>query len=408
MKKILFTLFPIFAFSQQTPINIDNLRKHVTFLASDDLRGRGTGTEDERRAAIYIATEFQKAGLTPKGDNGTYYQTFLTKTTELGSMTPPAGANNVVGFLDNGASRTLIIGAHYDHLGMGLQAGSLEPNPQGKLHNGADDNASGVAGVLELARVFAGNEVKEKQNLLFICFSGEELGLNGSRFYANNPTVSLENTDAMINMDMIGRFEPTKGLTIGGLATSPVWNGIVNAATQSLGVKFRADSAGTGGSDHTSFYVKNLPVLFFFTGVHTDYHKTSDDIEKINFEGEALILNLVADIVKRTNETTEKIQFRQYTDPHAANNARMSFKVTMGLLLDYSFDGPGIKVDGVVANRPAEKSGIKAGDTILTLGEYKIGNVQEYMEALGKFEKGQTVDAQLIRDQKLTKTKVTF
>ena len=407
MKKLLLILLPAFAFAQQTPVSVDNLRQHINFLASDDLRGRGTGTEDERRAATYISTEFQKAGLAPKGDNGTYFQTFLTKT-ESGNMTPPAGANNVVGFLDNGASRTLIIGAHYDHLGMGLQAGSLEPNPQGKLHNGADDNASGVAGVLELARVFANNQIKEKHNLLFICFSGEELGLNGSRFYANNPTIDIANIDAMLNMDMIGRFEPTKGLTIGGLATSPAWNKIVNAATQSMGVKFRADSAGTGGSDHTSFYVKNLPVLFFFTGVHSDYHKTSDDIDKINFEGEAQILNLVADIIKRTDDINEKLQFRQYTDPHAATSARMSFKVTMGLLLDYSFDGPGIKVDGVVANRPAEKAGIKAGDTILTLGGFKIGNVQEYMEALGKFEKGQTVDAHLIRDQKIETAKVTF
>ena len=407
MKKLLLALLPCLTLAQQTPISVGKLRQHITFLASDDLRGRGTGTDDERRAAAYIAEEFQLAGLLPKGDNGTYFQTFLTKT-KNGNLTPPAGANNVVGYLDNGAKRTLVIGAHYDHLGMGLQDGSLEPNPQGKLHNGADDNASGVAGVLELARHFATNQIAEKHNLLFICFSGEELGLNGSRYFANNPTVGFETTDAMLNMDMIGRFEPAKGLTIGGLATSPVWNKIVADATTAAGMKFRADSAGTGGSDHTSFYVKNLPVLFFFTGVHTDYHKTSDDIDKINFEGEAKILGLVADIIKRTGEVNEKIQFRQYTDPHAATNVRMSFKVTMGLLLDYSFDGPGIKVDGVVASRPAQAAGIQAGDTVVKLGGYPLENVQGYMEALGKFEKGQTVDAQILRDGKLISKPVTF
>lgn len=407
MKKLLLALLPCLTLAQQTPISVGKLRQHITFLASDDLRGRGTGTDDERRAAAYIAEEFQLAGLLPKGDNGTYFQTFLTKT-KNGNLTPPAGANNVVGYLDNGAKRTLVIGAHYDHLGMGLQDGSLEPNPQGKLHNGADDNASGVAGVLELARHFATNQIAEKHNLLFICFSGEELGLNGSRYFANNPTVGFETTDAMLNMDMIGRFEPAKGLTIGGLATSPAWNKIVTDATTAAGMKFRADSAGTGGSDHTSFYVKNLPVLFFFTGVHTDYHKTSDDIDKINFEGEAKILGLVADIIKRTGEVNEKIQFRQYTDPHAATNVRMSFKVTMGLLLDYSFDGPGIKVDGVVASRPAQAAGIQAGDTVVKLGGYPLENVQGYMEALGKFEKGQTVDAQILRDGKLISKPVTF
>ncbi len=407
MKKLLLALLPCLTLAQQTPISVGKLRQHITFLASDDLRGRGTGTDDERRAAAYIAEEFQLAGLLPKGDNGTYFQTFLTKT-KNGNLTPPAGANNVVGYLDNGAKRTLVIGAHYDHLGMGLQDGSLEPNPQGKLHNGADDNASGVAGVLELARHFATNQIAEKHNLLFICFSGEELGLNGSRYFANNPTVGFEAIDAMLNMDMIGRFEPAKGLTIGGLATSPVWNKIVTDATTATGVRFRADSTGTGGSDHTSFYVKNLPVLFFFTGVHTDYHKTSDDIDKINFEGEAKILGLVADIIKRTGEVNEKIQFRQYTDPHAATNVRMSFKVTMGLLLDYSFDGPGIKVDGVVASRPAQAAGIQAGDTVVKLGNYPLENVRGYMEALGKFEKGQTVDAQILRDGKLISKPVTF
>lgn len=388
------------AFAQKNTISSKNIEQHITFLASDALKGRGTGTKDEQKAADYIASQFKKWGLQPKGTNG-YEQPFKANLDTVHVL----DARNVVGYLDNGAARTIIIGAHYDHLGEGYQRGSLDPSPKGKIHNGADDNASGVAGVLELARYFAQNKVKENHNFLFICFSAEELGLLGSKYYANNPTIDLSKANLMLNFDMIGRFEATKAITVGGWGTSPSWGQVVPPVMEREKMAFKVDSAGAGASDHTSFYLKKIPVLFFFTGVHGDYHKPSDDTELINFEGEAKILNAVTGIINDIDKLPNRLEYRETAMPMARN---MSFKVTMGLLLDYSFNGPGIKVDGVSKNRPGENAGIKGGDLILRLAQYNLNTIYDYMGALGKFEKGQTVEAEVQRGNEKLLLPVTF
>lgn len=388
------------AWSQKTTIRAKNIEKHIAFLASDELKGRGTGTQDEQKSAAYIAAYFKELGLQPKGTNG-FEQPFKANIDTVHTL----DARNVVAYLDNGADRTVVIGAHYDHLGEGYQRGSLDANPKGKIHNGADDNASGVAGVLELARYFAQNGKKETHNFLFICFSAEELGLLGSKYYANNPTIDLSKVNYMLNFDMIGRFEANKAITVGGWGTSPTWGQAIPPVMDKQKMIFKIDSSGAGASDHTSFYVKKIPVLFFFTGVHADYHRPSDDIKLINFEGEAKILEAVAGIVEAIDQFPSRLEYRETAMPMARS---MSFKVTMGLLLDYSFNGPGIKVDGVSKNRPAEAAGIKGGDLVLRLDKYTLNTIYDYMGALGKFEKGQTVEAEVQRGSEKLTLNVTF
>lgn len=383
-----------------------NIKKHIEYLASDKLEGRGTGTEGGIKAAQYLVKNFKKIGLKPYGDAGIFLQEFPAK-----KGLPPnisyVKAFNVVGFLDNGSDKTIIIGAHYDHLGKGDQGSSLEANSVGNIHNGADDNASGTAGLIELAKYYAKNKIKEKHNFLFIGFSGEELGLIGSKYYADNATIDLKSVNCMINMDMIGRYRDDKGLTIGGWGTSSFWGKEIPQLAQNQIVKYNVDSAGIGPSDHTSFYLKNLPVLFFFTGAHQEYHKPSDDANLINYEGEMKVLTLAESIIAKIDKAP-KLDFIQVANNPHAGNARSSFKVTMGIIPDYAYDKGGIRIDGVTKGRPAEVAGIQTGDVIMKLGENSTADMQLYMKALGKFEKGQTIDAEVTRGTEKLTFKITF
>jgi len=380
-----------------------NIQKHIQYLADDKLQGRQTGSEGERMAMDYIQKEFKKLKLAPMGDASSFEQAFTFKggTHATGAE---GTAHNVVAFLDNQADKTIIIGAHFDHLGLGENGSSLDANPQGKIHNGADDNASGVAGVLELARYFKNNKVKENSNFLFICFSGEELGLYGSKYFTEKPTLELNNVNYMINMDMIGRLNPTtKSLSISGSGTSPVWETLIKNTSTSLNIK--TDSAGIGPSDHTSFYLKNIPVLHFFTGSHSDYHKPTDDWDKINYEGEKEVLELVITVIEKLDDQP-KLAFLP-TKNKSMSSSR-SFKVTMGVMPSYTSDAAGLLVDGVTEGKPAQKAGILTGDIITQIGDHTIKDMQSYMEALGKFEKGQQVPVKIIRNKEEKTVQVTF
>jgi hypothetical protein len=395
-------LFSVVTYAQQ--FDQVRIRKHIRILSADSMKGHGTGTEGERMAAAYIESQFKKLKLKPMGNDKTYFQSFTFKGGAHGEGASGT-ANNIVGYIDNKATTTIVIGAHYDHLGIGEQGSSLDANPGGKIHNGADDNASGVAGVIELANFFSTNKVKEKNNFLFLCFSGEELGLHGSKYFTENPAFDLSTTNYMINMDMVGRLDPkTKELLVFGTGTSPVWENVLKKlASEELSVK--TDSSGVGPSDHTSFYLKNIPVLHFFTGGHSDYHKPTDDWDKINFAGQASILNLIARIVT-TLDAEPKLAFLTTKSKQMAS--RSAFKVTMGIMPSYTSEGEGVKVDGVTEGRPGQKAGIQTGDVILQLGDIVIKDIQNYMEALGKFEKGQTVDAKVKRGTEIVILKVTF
>ncbi len=382
----------------------EKVKAHVSFLAKDELEGRGTGTEGERKAAKYIESQFKKLKLKPYGDNKTYYQTFDFKGGMHG--TGEAGkAANLVAYLDNGAPTTVIIGAHYDHLGMGNQGSSLDANPAGKIHNGADDNASGVAGMLELARYFKTNKVKESNNFLFLAFSGEELGLYGSDYFVEHPTLDLATVNYMVNLDMVGRLDPKNGgLSVSGSGTSPGWEPLLKSLSTTE-VPISTDSSGTGPSDHTKFYLKKMPVLHFFTGSHSDYHKPSDDADKINAPGEVAVLNVIIKVIEST-EGQPKLAY--LTTKSKSMGGSRSFKVTMGVMPSYSAKVTGLKVDGVSEGKPAQKAGILTGDVIVQIGELSIKDMESYMDALGKFEKGMTVPVKVLRGDKEVVVNVTF
>lgn len=270
-------------------IQIDQLKKHVFYLADDKMKGRGTGSKQVKKAAHYIEKEFKRYGLEPKGEKG-FRQSFDAKVKRVVVKDSIRKADNIIGFIDNGAPYTVVVGAHYDHLGEGHQGSSRDSLGVGKIHNGADDNASGVAGLLELARHYASNNEKENYNLLFIAFGAEELGLVGSRYFTDNPTIPLTDIQWMLNMDMIGRYNPQNGVAIIGYGTSSRFPSIFENIKSNI--KFYTSTDGNGGSDQTSFYKKNIPVLFFHTGGHDDYHKPTDDPEKIDYQSLKAILEL--------------------------------------------------------------------------------------------------------------------
>jgi len=496
-----------------------NLQTHIGYLASDKLEGRRTGTAGEKLAYEYISNEFTKAGLTAKGDNGSFIQEFevnegkqinpsshliinsfdldaekeyfpfifspngaleaapsialresgtvwfwdlkekleenksnphfditdaiKTKTNEVAAkgatalivyntssiadglkFEPKAKeepvkipvlyvtadvkkkylydetatldiklkvdigdkkrvGHNVIGFIDNGAANTIILGAHYDHLGYGEDHNSLYTGTTPQIHNGADDNASGSAALIEVSKLLKASKLKNN-NYLIISFSGEELGLFGSKYFTEHPTINLSSANYMINMDMVGRLnDSTHGLTIGGYGTSPMWGQLLSTNNKQFTIKF--DSSGTGPSDHTSFYRKDIPVLFFFTGVHGDYHKPSDDAEKINYNGELQVVKYIYSIVESANKKG-KLEFTKTRE--AAATGKNSFKVSLGIMPDYTYSGSGVRVDGVSEGKMAQRIGIKAGDIITQLGDIKFTDVQSYMGALGKFNKG--------------------
>ena len=314
---------------------------------------------------------------------------------------------NVIGYLDNGAARTVVLGAHYDHLGYGEDNNSMLRTGEKAIHNGADDNASGTAALLELARILKASKQKNN-NYLFIAFSAEELGLNGSKFFTENPTIDFSNVNYMINMDMVGRLNDSSNMvTIGGFGTSPQWSSLIDPNNKKNPFSIRIDSSGTGPSDHTSFYRKDIPVLFFFTGLHTDYHKPSDDADKINYVGETKIINYITSIVNSPVTATQKLAFTKTRETQTTTSMR-SGGVTMGIMPDYTYSGAGVRCDGVTEGRPAQKAGLKAGDVILKIGEHSVSSMESYMQTLGKFQKGDKAKVKFKRGSEELETEVQF
>lgn len=297
---------------------------------------------------------------------------------------------NVVGYIDNGAPTTVVLGAHYDHLGYGEDHNSMAPSEKA-IHNGADDNASGTAALLELGRLLKNSNLK-KNNYVLVAFSGEELGLFGSKYFVENGGIAAKDMNYMVNMDMVGRLTEDKGLQIGGIGTSPAWGPVLKSAIPSA-IKVSYDSSGTGPSDHTSFYRKDVPVLFFFTGTHSDYHKPGDDAGKINYDGSLKIVKLVYDIVEKTNGQ-ERLAFSK-TRERQMSSAR--FSVTLGIMPDYTFSQGGVRVEAVSDGKPAQKAGITPGDVIFQLGSKSVSDVESYMGALSAFKAGDSTTVKVKR-----------
>lgn len=315
---------------------------------------------------------------------------------------------NVIGYIDNRAATTVILGAHFDHLGYGEDGNSMVRTGEKNIHNGADDNASGTAALIELARKLKSSKAKNN-NYLFIAFSGEELGLYGSKYFTENPTVDLKTVNYMINMDMVGRLnDSSKVLTVGGYGTSPAWGlhySAIALQKKRQELQFKKDSSGTGPSDHTSFYRKDIPVLFYFTGLHTDYHKPSDDADKINYNGTLRIVQHIYSLIESLDDRG-KLAFLKTRETQTTTSAR--FSVSMGIMPDYTYAGAGVRADGVSEGKPAQKAGIKAGDIIIQLGDYNVSSLENYMQSLGKFKKGDKVKVKYKRGNDTLETIVEF
>jgi aminopeptidase YwaD len=331
-----------------------------------------------------------------------------------------APAYNVVGILDGSdpllKNEIIVIGAHYDHLGRGGE-GSLATR-EGDIHHGADDNASGVGGLLELARIFSLNRASLKRTIVFIAFSGEEEGLLGSNFYVNHPLAPLDKTVAMINMDMIGRMKDNK-LIIGGVGTAQQWRDSINFINR---LKIQISSGrspqppptifsltlnedGYGPSDHSSFYAKQVPVLFFFTGTHDDYHKPSDTADKINYEDEARVVSFIMSIVRSIDANAQRLT---YTVAKSESQGRsMGFRVYLGTIPNYAESNDGLRLDGVREDSPASKAGLKAGDRITRMAGREVRNVYDYTYALGEMKAGQEYEVELVRGTETLKLKIT-
>jgi aminopeptidase YwaD len=313
--------------------------------------------------------------------------------------------HNIIGVLDFGAPYTVVIGAHYDHLGYGEDGNSLYHGTEKMIHPGADDNASGTAALMELARLLKKTKGL-RTNYLFIAFSGEESGLIGSKYFTEHSPVTLSKISYMVNMDMIGRLnDSTHVLTIGGYGTSPQWAGLISSTLNKKIFILNVDSSGTGPSDHTSFYLKSIPVLFFFTGIHPDYHKPSDRPDKINYIGEMQVIHLIYDITQKM-DGMNKPAFVKTRDKQFG--VAPAFNVTLGLMPDYSFSGSGLRIDAISEGRPAEKAGLKAGDIIVKLGDYNVISLQTYMEALSKFNRGDQTTVEFLRGKEDMKAQVQF
>ncbi len=406
MKKIFLFVFLLAFLSCKTEKKkAITLHDDVAFLASDSLAGRETGTSEELIAAKYIQKRMFDLDLQPKGNEGTYYQTFTfkPKSDPHSEVQFVAGdstltGTNVLGYIDHQADKTVIIGAHYDHLGMGGQ-GSLFR--EGKaVHNGADDNASGVSVMLQLAQKL--RDSLYGSNYLFIAFSGEEMGLLGSNYFTKNPTIDLARANYMINMDMVGRLRSDKTLAISGTGTTPIWLQVLNSTNSEF--KLVLSESGVGPSDHTSFYLQDIPVLHFFTGQHEDYHKPTDDSEKLNYEGMALISNYIYEIIKELDDSP-KLTFKK-TKNESEEVPR--FKVALGVVPDYLFDGKGMRIDGISEDKPAQKAGLQKGDVVIQLGDSTVVDMMSYMRALSTFETGDTTKVVVDRKGEMIAVGVKF
>lgn len=311
-------------------------------------------------------------------------------------------ARNVGGVLEGNdpllKNEYIVIGAHYDHLGIDqLKEASMYKGTDKQIHNGADDNASGTTGVLEIAEKFASIKNELKRSIIFLTFSGEELGILGSTYFTNNPSVDIKNIVAMLNMDMVGRLNSENNLTIIGSGTSSKWKELLYRKNK-YNFKLAMSDGGSGGSDHQAFSNKNIPVLFFFTGTHSDYHKPSDDVDKINFDGEMKVVNYVFDIANEIQKFDARPDYVKVVEQAQRPTGRA--RVTVGTVPEFGYNGTGYKISGTTEGSPAAKAGLKAGDIIIKFGPKKVDNIYDFMYAVQDYKAGDKVDVVISRDGK--------
>jgi len=318
--------------------------------------------------------------------------------------------NNLIGIIEGNdpvlKSEFIVVGAHMDHLGDGLKYGSLHDSHEPAIHNGADDNASGTAGIMELAQYFSAQKKSLKRSIIFMTFSAEEAGLIGSAYFVKSELFKKYNIVSMVNLDMIGRMTDNK-LTVGGIGTSSIWDKMLDSLNGISKFTLSKNNEGFGPSDHSSFYSKEVPVLFFFTSLHSDYHRPTDDWDKINTDGEVKILEMVVNVIDCINNLAVKPDYiKSKEDPNVTKN--MGFRVTLGIIPDYSSTSDGLAITGVKSGSVAENAGLKAGDVIKKMGDFEIKNIYDYTDALSRFKPGDETVLIVKRGEEEMTMNVTF
>jgi hypothetical protein len=319
---------------------------------------------------------------------------------------------NVIGYLPAAGNpdeaEVVVLGAHFDHLGFGGPgSGSVKPDTIA-VHNGADDNASGTAGLLELVQQISYRRSELHRNVVFAFFSGEELGTLGSLYYVAHPRFPLERTVAMVNLDMIGSLRD-RTLTVGGSGTSGAWEALLSRHNADSALILQKNADGFGPSDHAAFYGKDIPVLFFFTGVHSAYHSPSDDADILNYGGLEQVVRFAEAVSMDIVQGSERPSFvRVQSQPGSMGGDRRGFSVTLGIVPDYGESSSGMKISGVRANGAAEKAGLKSGDVIVGLAGKKILSIYDYMGILGELKAGDEVAVEVLRDGKPMTFKATM
>jgi aminopeptidase YwaD len=374
------------------------IRRDVEFLAADALAGRATGSAGNDSAAAFAARRYASLGLeTVSAD---YLQKFTARSAMLAHSGGPAelATQNVVAFLRGTdpalRGQLVVVGAHIDHLGRST-AGALDPDARDAIRNGADDNASGTAAVLELARLFSARPTR--RSMLFVNFSGEELGLLGSQYFVEHAPVPIDSVVAMLNFDMVGRLRDDN-LIVYGVATAREMQAVLDSAGAGLGLTIRAIGDGFGPSDHSSFFARNIPVLHFFTNTHEDYHRATDDADKINAAGAAKVVTLAERVVREIDERPTRLTFVRSAAPAAVGGSRTATQVYLGSIPDMAApETKGLRLTGVRAGSPADSAGLRAGDIVVELGGKPVTDLQTYSDALYAFRPGDVIEIVAMR-----------
>jgi hypothetical protein len=386
----------------QTIVDAVALLNDVRYLASDSLGGRLIGSAGADSAAAFLARRFKQAGLRPSPQG--WFQPFTVAQDAPAAIHAGIGGvvgKNVVGVLPGRdpelRNDIVILGAHYDHLGPG-RFGSLDPDSTGAIHNGADDNASGTSALIQIARKLKTSP--PARTVVFIAFSGEEAGLLGSDYYVKHPIFPLARTYAMVNLDMVGRLRDDR-LLVYGVATAKELGGLLDSVNAVAGLDLRPSGDGWGRSDQSSFYGAGLPVLHIFTDLHEDYHRTTDDWEKINADGLVKVADFTSEVVRALANRRGALAFVSVPPPvltASSNASSAGYGAYLGTVPDMSENPGGVRLTGVRAGSPAEKAGLRGNDIILQIGDIQVTDLQTMTNALRTHKPGDVVQIRIRRD----------